>query len=92
VALDIFCKATNEAEQASIDHNGCIRQGWDAVKSAGWAQRLRPHYGECDPWELAHLCAVISRALGKIWPWFASCRFSPLVRSASFRIEHLLIS
>jgi hypothetical protein len=36
-ALDIFCKAANGAEQAEIDHNGCIRQGWAAVKSAGWA-------------------------------------------------------
>lgn len=35
-ALDVFCKAANEAEQAQIDHNGCIRQGWSAVKSAGW--------------------------------------------------------
>jgi hypothetical protein len=26
VALDIFCKPANEAEQAEIDHNGCIRQ------------------------------------------------------------------
>jgi len=42
--------------------------------------------------ELADLCAVISQDLGKVWPCFASCRFSPLVRSASFRIEHLLIS
>ena len=30
--------------------------------------------------------------LGKIWPCFASCRFLPLVRSASFRIEHQLFS
>lgn len=37
VALDIFCKAASEAEQAGIEHNGCIRQGWAAVKSAGWA-------------------------------------------------------
>jgi hypothetical protein len=36
LALDIFCKAASEAEQAAIDHNGCIRQGWAAVKSAGW--------------------------------------------------------
>jgi len=35
-AHDVFCKAANEAEQAQIDHNGCIRQGWSAVKSAGW--------------------------------------------------------
>jgi hypothetical protein len=35
-ALDVFCKAASEAEQAKIDHNGCIRQGWAAVKSAGW--------------------------------------------------------
>src|SRR5260370_4442346 len=41
--LRIFCKAANEAEQAAIDHSGCIRQGWDAVKSAGRAQRLKPH-------------------------------------------------
>jgi hypothetical protein len=34
---------------------------------------------------------AVSQGLGKIWPCFASCRFSPLVRSASFRIEHLLI-
>jgi hypothetical protein len=40
----------------------------------------------------AHRCAVICRGvLGRIWPCFASCQFSPLVRSASFRIEHLLI-
>jgi hypothetical protein len=42
------------------------------------------------PGNLAYLCAVISRGLGKIWLCFASC--SPLVRSASFRFEHLLIS
>jgi hypothetical protein len=36
VALDVFCKAATDAEQAKIDHNGCIRQGWAAVKSAGW--------------------------------------------------------
>jgi len=36
-AHDVFCKAANEAEQAAIDHNGCIGQGWAAVKSAGWA-------------------------------------------------------
>lgn len=35
-ALEVFCKAASEAEQAQIDHNGCIRQGWSAVKSAGW--------------------------------------------------------
>jgi hypothetical protein len=29
---------------------------------------------------------------GEIQPWFASCRFSPLVRSASFRVQHPLIS
>jgi hypothetical protein len=43
VALDIFCKAANEAEQVSIDHNGCIRQGWSAVKAAGWE---RPDVGK----------------------------------------------
>lgn len=42
-ALDIFCKAANEAEQAEIDHNGCIRQGWSAVKAAGWE---RPDVGK----------------------------------------------
>jgi hypothetical protein len=35
-ALEVFCKAANEAEQANMDHNCCVRQGWAAVKSAGW--------------------------------------------------------
>lgn len=42
-ALDIFCKAATEAEQAAIDHNGCIRQGWDAVAKAGW---VKPETGK----------------------------------------------
>jgi hypothetical protein len=42
-ALDVFCKAANEAEQVETDHNGCIRTGWAAVAKAGW---VKPETGK----------------------------------------------
>jgi hypothetical protein len=35
-ALTVFCTAANDAEQAGLGWNDCIKAGWAAAKDAGW--------------------------------------------------------
>ena len=87
-AMDVFCKAANEASDLGYDHNACVTSGWDAVKKnyqrpekgGKWVTKpasedAETGAGEPDDEMMEKRCRVakVDASLGLVFGWAVVC-------------------